>query len=179
MKAILAVLAGMVVLGIAACHRPLTPEDARKQLGAMNIQYNEQAFIDCARNGDLTAVNLFLAAGMSPSVRDPLNRVAFEYADTYASIPNDRGPQQAILQYHEAVNKLSTRQPDNPTTALMVATVAGRLEIVRALINKGADIAAKDRLEMNALDYAAYTDRKDIAKALEDAGAKQSPPLKP
>ncbi|MBK7898667.1 MAG: ankyrin repeat domain-containing protein [Azonexus sp.] len=40
------------------------PAQARKDLKAMGVDYNGQEFAKAAGNGDLTAVNLFLAAGM-------------------------------------------------------------------------------------------------------------------
>ena len=40
------------------------PAQARKELKAMGVDYNGQEFAKAAGNGDMTAVNLFLAAGM-------------------------------------------------------------------------------------------------------------------
>ncbi|HYV07852.1 MAG TPA: hypothetical protein VFB82_24885, partial [Blastocatellia bacterium] len=56
-------IAILIALSLLACGG-MTPESARKELGQMNIQYNEGAFIDAARNGDALAVDLFVKAGM-------------------------------------------------------------------------------------------------------------------
>ena len=40
------------------------PAQARKELKAMGVDYNGQEFAKAAGNGDMTAVTLFLAAGM-------------------------------------------------------------------------------------------------------------------
>jgi len=161
-----------ILISSASCSRQLSTEDARKQLGAMGLQYNEQTFIDCARNGDITAVRLFLSAGMSPDVKDPLNRVAFDYADTYPTPLG--GPQRANLEWKDGLSKIGTPRPDQAMTALMVAAFAGRVDVVKTLIAKRADLDATDRLDMTALDYADLAGRKDIAQLLESAGAKTS-----
>ena len=50
-------------LSLSACGQ--NPEDARKELGQMNIPYSERSFIEAADNGDILSVKLFLHAGMN------------------------------------------------------------------------------------------------------------------
>ncbi len=42
-------------------------EKARRELGAMNVEYSPEAFLKSISNGDITAVRLFLEAGMNPN----------------------------------------------------------------------------------------------------------------
>jgi len=45
-------------------------KEARIKLGQMNVNYNEDTFVDRAKDGDVLAVKLFIQAGMSPNVSD-------------------------------------------------------------------------------------------------------------
>ena len=44
----------------------LTPDQARRKLADLGIVYTEDAFINAARDGNQTVIELFLAAGMNP-----------------------------------------------------------------------------------------------------------------
>ena len=44
-----------------------SPEDARKELGALGVPYTHEAFVQAAQNNDKLAMELFLAAGMNPN----------------------------------------------------------------------------------------------------------------
>ena len=58
----------VAILALMACGNP--QEEARVKLGQMNVKYNEDTFVDRAKDGDVLAVKLFLQAGMSPNVSD-------------------------------------------------------------------------------------------------------------
>ena len=60
-RALLAIL----LLVLTACQQ--SPEQARQQLADMDIQFDQESFIDSIRNGDAVVVKLFLAAGMDPN----------------------------------------------------------------------------------------------------------------
>jgi hypothetical protein len=55
-------------LGQGAAISPARLE-ARKQLGQLCVQYNRDSFIQAATEGDIIAVQMFLAAGMDPNIR--------------------------------------------------------------------------------------------------------------
>ena len=139
-----------------------TPEEARKELGQMNIQFNEAAFIDSARNGDAVALDLFLFAGMDPNARDSLGRLAYQFVSDGVN---------ANIEWKEALNQQTRSDRSRATTALMAATVMGRTEIVNALLKKGVDINAEDRVDMSALGYAAWKKNAELANLLLRAGA--------
>ncbi|MGC8923596.1 MAG: ankyrin repeat domain-containing protein [Candidatus Micrarchaeia archaeon] len=54
--------------------------------------------------------------------------------------------------------------------ALMYAARDGRTEIVKLLLEKGADVNAKDILGLTALRYAAENGHKDVVELLKKAG---------
>lgn len=57
----------LIVGGLSATAQAASPDPVqiRKDLKAMGLDYNGQAFAQAAGNGDLTAVKLFLDAGMN------------------------------------------------------------------------------------------------------------------
>jgi hypothetical protein len=60
-------------------------------------------------------------------------------------------------------------------TALMVATLHGRLEMVRALTDHGADVNATDRDGFSAAMLAEHAHREDIVRLLVARGARRIP----
>ena len=109
-----------------------SPEDAREELGTMNIQYTEEAFLDRVENNDLRAVELFITAGMNPEVRDgsPLQK-ATEHGHIEIV--------KLLLDHSADVNAKATVN----WTALMAASRGGHAEIVRLLLDHGADVNVK------------------------------------
>ena len=59
--------AGRNVVGYMTTKRP---EAARMGLSQMSLEYTPEIFVRSARKGDMTAVNLFLAAGMDSNATD-------------------------------------------------------------------------------------------------------------
>jgi ankyrin repeat protein len=111
-----------------------SPEEARKELAGMNIQYNVLSFLKAIENNDTVATKLFLEAGMDPNA-------------------NVDG-----------------------ITPLMVAATKNRLEIAKSLIDKKANVNAKDKDGLTALHYAVIGDPNgsasiDVTKLLIEKGA--------
>ena len=59
-----AAAAAVVLSSVPGSVAAADPEQARKDLKAMGMEYNGQEFSKAAGNGDMTAVRLFLDAGM-------------------------------------------------------------------------------------------------------------------
>jgi ankyrin repeat protein len=155
---------------LVGCTKTESPENARKELGSMNVPYSEEAFIESAKNGDITAVNLFLRSGMNPNARDPMARLALVYARPEKPSSN--------MQYYIDAKKKHQADPltkdivtDKGMTPLMAAATMGRTEIVRTLLAKGADPNAKDNFGWTALIYAAWQGHTDTVAALLKGGA--------
>ena len=64
----------VLLLGFAAAvgcgDDPLSPLDARKELAGLGFDFTVAAFYEAAVKGDLTAVKLFVEAGMSVHISD-------------------------------------------------------------------------------------------------------------
>ncbi len=156
-----------------------TPEEARKELAQINITFNEDEFINCAKDGKTDVVKLFLDAGMNPNAKDSTGTTALISATFNA--------------YTDTVQALLTKGVDVNTkdnfgrTALMYAAYKGQMEIVKALLSKSADVKAMDEDGWSALmwvtdGYATYAMTKepqvevvsrfaDLTKVLIAAGA--------
>jgi uncharacterized protein len=75
---------------------------------------------------------------------------------------------QELLSQGTRIDQL--RWP-NDETSLMIAARRGDLDIVKALLNAGADINTKNRFGDTALTKAVYKGHTDVVQVLLDAGA--------
>jgi len=178
---------------------PESQEEARqkalKELREKNIPFTIEEFINRAGQGDISTVNLFLAAGMYYNVKDKdrwtaLMRSAAEGhtgivklllekgADVNAR--NADGATALMLAdaagHSEAVNILLeygaiTYPGDRMETALIEATWKGNVESVKDLLAEGADPNAADEFGNAVLMYAVSEGFHDIAKVLLENGA--------
>ena len=138
-----------------------SPEDAREELGAMNIQYTEDAFLDRVENNDLRAVELFITAGMNTEVLDgsPLQK-ATEHGHIEIV--------KLLLGHSADVNAKATLN----WTALMAASRGGHTEIVRLLLDHGADVNIKNNIGNTALMDASRGGHAGVVELLKAAGAR-------
>lgn len=119
---------------LAGCGR--SPEDARKDLGKMNIPYTEQAFAEAAGNKDMTAVKLFLEAGMSPNLPAGESTPLIEAAN--------KSNLEMIKLLVEKGADVNGKSKDGLTPVMVAVTAEGaaaeRQEAVKFLLEKGADL---------------------------------------
>jgi hypothetical protein len=169
---------------------------ARAKLEQRKIPYTEAAFARAVEEGDTGTVDLFLASGMSPEVRDADGRTLLISAASRGSNnisekllgkgadvnARDANGSTALMESAEGDHKDTTKVLlengadvdliDNAgRTALIRAASRGHSEIVRMLINKGARIDLKDKDGRDALTWAEINDRSDVIDLLKKAGA--------
>lgn len=176
----------------------VTPDQlaARERLARKNVPFNEAAFARAVDEGDTGAVDLFLAAGMSPDVRDGAGGTAL--MDAAARGRNDisrkllRGGADvnardaegstALMQssaggHQETTDVLLAAGADvnlrdnNGQTALIRAAARGHADVVLKLIRRGAKLDVKDRAGRDALAWAEANDRSDVVDLLQKARA--------
>ncbi|HKY05189.1 MAG TPA: ankyrin repeat domain-containing protein [Blastocatellia bacterium] len=169
---------------------------ARLELAQMNIPFTERAFIDTVRQGDTSALALFLDAGMSTATKtydgqpalsvaalsnqaDALKLLLIRGADLNG---RDKHGGTALMTACwkgnlETVNMLLAEKADrnaqaaNGMTALMFAAWEGHAEVVEALLEKGADPGISDKDGWTALMRATFKGRTNTAKVLLERGA--------
>ena len=135
-----------------------SPEEARAALGRMSLEYTPEAFLESAKTGDLTAIKLFLAAGMDPNAKDDEGDTAL----MYAAYQGNTKAVAALLGGGADVNQRKGRQ-----TALRSAASGGHIDTVRALFDRKPDTESID----DAFVEAARTRHHEIARLLADRGA--------
>jgi ankyrin repeat protein len=144
-------------VGTAAVAK-LTPIEARTELGKLSLSYTPRDFVQSAKMGDLTAVNLFLTAGMDPNSTPGRSPTALMEASS-----NGHTKIVAALVTAGADVKKSY----SIDTALSLAASNGHVDILRVLIGKGTDVEAIN----NAFIDAAGHRRLDAMRLLVERGA--------
>jgi serine/threonine-protein kinase len=141
--------------------KPKTPEEARRELGQLGIDYSDYSFYIYARRGDPVVVDLFLAAGMDAS---------------WGLVGAATGGHTQLGKYllekganPNASYKAFEESAINCSSTLMKAVKTGNHELVKALIEKGADVNA---FEGCALKEAIDNGQVSIAEMLLKSGAK-------
>ena len=148
--------AGRNVVGYMTTKRP---EAARMGLSQMSLEYAPEIFVRSARKGDMTAVNLFLAAGMDSNATDKEGNTALMY-----EVPKGHTPiLDVLLKARADVNKKNR----GGRTALSWAASAGKTDSLRILLDNGADATAINE----ALISAACVGQLEVLRILFARGA--------
>jgi hypothetical protein len=174
------------------------PEElaARGRLAEKNIPFNEAAFARAVDGGDTGAVELFLAAGMSPDVRDSAGGTALIGAaargrndisrkllrggadvnardgdGSTALMQSAAGGHQETTEVLLAAGADVNLRDSNGQTALIRAAARGHADVVRKLIRRGARLDVRDRGGRDALAWAEGNDRSDVVELLKKARA--------
>ncbi len=114
-----------------------TARTPQGELAARNLPFTATAFLNRAETGDLIAVNLFLAAGMDPNVKDRYGGTALRYAAAKGHLEVVR----TLLDKGADVNV----QDIDGFTPLRYAVYYGHTEVVHTLLAKGADVNIADK----------------------------------
>ena len=141
-----------------------SPEEARSELAERGVPYSQRSFVTYAQDGDLDVVRLFVEAGMDVNVQP--------YSSTVAHIAETKA---------DALEAVLFSQPgdEDDDTALMKAARQGHIEVVRFLVEQGADLNTRNRQEQDALILAAAGGHLAVATFLIDRGVSPSRSLSP
>jgi len=137
-----------------------SPETARRELSDLAVEYTRQAFAHSAKQGDIRAVKLFLAAGMDPNAKDDEGNTAL----MNAIAQNRTEIIKALLKAKAKVNEKNY----GGATALSWAAAGGQLDTVRLLVDQGADAQTINEAFVTAAEDA----HPDVMPALLEKGAK-------
>ena len=133
--------------------RTRSPEEARSELSERSIPYSQSSFITYAQNGDLDVVRLFVEAGMDINVQPYGSSVAYVTETKQDSLEAVRFPQPG---------------DEDDDTALMKAAGQGHIEVVRFLVDQGADLKIRNGQDQDALMFAAAGGHLAVAIFLID-----------
>ena len=136
---------------------------AREALGKQGIPFAPERLLECVEVGDITCVNHFLAAGMSPDAQDERGTNALMRA-LYGRRIEIAG---VLIEKGADVNARSK----SGESVLWAAAHAGRLEFVALLLAKGANPNIQDTSGDTALMRAAYRGDARMADALLEKDA--------
>jgi ankyrin repeat protein len=137
---------------------------ARERLALKNIPFNEAAFARAVDEGDTGSVDLFLAAGMSPDVRDGAGGTALIGAAA-------RGRNDISRKLLRGGADVNARDADG-STALMQSAAGGHQETTEVLLAAGADLNLRDNKGQTALIRAAARGHADVVRKLIRSGAR-------
>ena len=135
-------------------------EEARSELAERGIPYNQRSFVTYAQNGDLDLVRLFVEAGLDVNVQP--------FSSSTVLIPRQEHVER--LNDLEAVWFPQDGDEDNDT-ALMKAAGQGHIEVVRFLVEQGADLNIRNTQRQDALMFAAAGGHSAMVIFLLDRGA--------
>jgi formylglycine-generating enzyme required for sulfatase activity len=159
----------------------------------------EAAFVEAAQNGDLRAVRVLINRGVNLDTQDDIGVTALMAASEKGHIEvmqelisaganvnvESNSGSTALIEASstfyertepvsvliEAGAKLDSKIKFLGNTALINAASRGHTDIVRLLIQGGAELNGKDRDGFNALMWAAYRGHADTVEELVRAGA--------
>jgi len=174
-----------------------TPEAARRFLKLRGYEFDNKSFFAAAAAGDEIAVNGFLSAGMNPNVKDHDGDTALTAAAARGDLKivnvllkgradvNAKGRNNwtalllALQDKRDEVSEILLARSDvdlkaetpEGMTALMIAAWTQKIQFVRALLDRKADVNHQDKDGDTALHGAALNGDARLLQMLLDNGA--------
>lgn len=133
----------------------------REQLEHQGIPYNRDVFLREAAHGNTAVVELFLAAGMNPNVKNLAHETALWKAAEHGHLDTV----QVLLTKGADVNAKDVWG----ITPLMKAAEYGSSALVQILLTNGANVQAKDNLGNTAFQRGSTHDHRELLQLLTAA----------
>ena len=157
----------VLVVALAPLACSTSQEKARARIGAMNVTYSDDSFVDRAAAGDKVVVRDFLESGMKPDVPSKEGKTPLIAAAEAGRI------EIVELLLKSGANVNATDRTKSRNTPLIIASAAGQTDVVKVLLAKGAEKNARDaKTGMNPLLSASVRGSRDVAKLLLDSGVR-------
>jgi uncharacterized protein len=160
----LIVLAALI-LAAPSVHADQT--GARERLEKEGIAFTPEAFLQKVAEGDVEHVKLFLEAGIDPSVRNASGRTALWVATERRQIEVVK----ALLQGGVKPDEKNAPAVEGGKSLVFEAVDSESTELLRLLVEAGADAKTANDYEVPPLSEAARTGRLEMCQILLKAGA--------
>lgn len=160
----LAVLAALI---LAAPAVRADQAGARERLEKEGIAFTPEAFLHKATEGDAEHVKLFLEAGIDPSVRNNSNRTALWVATERKQIEVVK----ALLEGGVKPDEKNAPAMESGKSLVFEAVDSENTELLRLLVEAGADAKTANDYGVPPLAEAARTGRLEMCQILLKAGA--------
>jgi len=147
------------------------PHSLKLRLGKLGYSFEPDLFYSALSDGNLEAVQIFLALGQSPNYAEDDNHVMIIAAQRCESEPT--GTRTPILEALIAAGGKVDAKDQNGSTPLLWAAQFCDAAGVNALIKAGANVNAKAKGGATPLMMAKVFNRAEIVALLKKAGAKE------
>ena len=137
---------------------------ARDTLLRMGIPVTGESLANCAGEGSIQEVSLFLAAGFSPDTR---NKAGVPLLNLAAR----KGNREILKLLIESGAQLNLQADDRATSALLDSVMIKSLDMAKDLISAGAELDIKSKSGQTALVVAVGAGDEKMVEALLKAGA--------
>lgn len=166
MKRTLALLALAALILVSSSARG-DQARARERLAKDGIAFTPEAFLQAVAEGDAAHAALFLEAGIDPSVKTPSGRTALWVATERRQLE----VLKALLAGGVAPNDQNAPRVEGGKSIVFEAVDSGDAELVRALVEAGADAQRANDYGVPPLAEAARTGNLEMCRILLKAGA--------
>jgi uncharacterized protein len=144
----------LLIISVAGCQR--SADSARETLSEMSVPFTADAFVARAASGDQRATDAFLEAGIDPNATDAAGATALGRAAA-------AGQFDIVRRLLDGGANPNTPIPEAPAeTPLMLALVAQRFDVAKALVEKGAHSWVQDDKWSPLMMAALLGDRETI-----------------
>ena len=140
---------------------------AREQLKKEGLAFTPEAFLQKVAEGDVEHVKLFLEAGIDPAARNALGRTALWVATERRQIEVVK----ALLEGGVKPDEKNAPSVDGGKSIVFEAVDSENTDLLRVLVEAGADARSGNDYEITPLAEAARTGRLEMCKILIKAGA--------
>jgi uncharacterized protein len=148
------------------------PQTQQKlELARLGYEYTEEMFPHAISDGNVTAVKLFLALGMSPNTKDQSSEQPLAQAVTQCAYEHEAEAVEMAKALLAAGAKVDAGAKDGITPLLSAAQYCKGVELVEMLLAAGANVNTKAPGGATPLMFAKIFAKKEIEAVLRKAGA--------
>ena len=136
----------LIILSLLLVGCGKSPEDARRELGELGIEYNIESFFNTVVNNDPLAVELFLIAGIEVNAKNSDGASALHLSTASGNVAITE-----LMLEHGADVDIRNAEHDTP---LHLSTSKGYTQITKLILDTGASVKQSNISGLTPLDIA-------------------------